>query len=83
MVLCLTYYLRLKFKTFLFQDIKNDEVYEVCLHAFNRNDASNHIQPGNCLKCGSYCDLKSSRATVDKALICIKRYALFNLYPNK
>ncbi|XP_058786654.1 uncharacterized protein LOC131661214 [Vicia villosa] len=53
--------------------IKNDDISEVCLNAFNQNDASVHIQPGHCLKCGSYCDLESSRATVDKALICIKR----------
>ncbi|KAK2444714.1 SET and MYND domain-containing protein [Trifolium repens] len=53
--------------------IKKDDIYEVCLHAFNQNDASIHIQPGYCLKCGSYCDLEASRATVDKALICIKR----------
>ncbi|CAI8598663.1 unnamed protein product [Vicia faba] len=53
--------------------IKYDDIYEVCLHAFNQNDASTHIQPGHCLKCGSYCDLESSRAIVDKALICIKR----------
>lgn len=52
--------------------IKNDDIYEVCLQ-FNQNDASIHIQPGVCLKCSSYRDLESSRATVDKALICIKR----------
>ncbi|XP_045822839.1 uncharacterized protein LOC123915682 isoform X2 [Trifolium pratense] len=53
--------------------IKNDDIYEVCLHTFNQNDASINIQPGYCLKCGSYSDLESSRTTVDKALICIKR----------
>ncbi|WJX40674.1 hypothetical protein P8452_28123 [Trifolium repens] len=51
--------------------IKKDDIYEVCLHAFNQNDTSIHIQPGYCLKCGSYCDLEASRATVDKALISI------------
>ncbi|KAJ1387499.1 Tetratricopeptide-like helical domain superfamily [Sesbania bispinosa] len=52
---------------------KNGDIYGVGLHAFNQNDASIHIQPGCCLKCGSYCDLDSSRAAVNKALICIKR----------
>ncbi|XP_061356654.1 histone-lysine N-methyltransferase ASHR1 isoform X2 [Gastrolobium bilobum] len=52
---------------------KNDDIYEVCLHALNENDASIHIQPGYCLKCGSYCELESSHAAVDKALITIKR----------
>ncbi|KAK7282465.1 hypothetical protein RIF29_11271 [Crotalaria pallida] len=52
---------------------KNNDIYEVCIHAFNQNDASIPVQPGYCLKCGSYCDLESSHAAVGKALICIKR----------
>ncbi|XP_027339263.1 SET and MYND domain-containing protein 4 isoform X2 [Abrus precatorius] len=52
---------------------KSDDIYEVCFHLFKQNGASIHIQPGYCLKCGSYCDMKSSHAAVDKALICIKR----------
>ncbi|KAK7410797.1 hypothetical protein VNO78_01894 [Psophocarpus tetragonolobus] len=52
---------------------KNDDIYEVCLCVFKQNGASIHIRPGYCLKCGSYCDLESSRNAVDKALICIKR----------
>ncbi|XP_057458415.1 uncharacterized protein LOC130749135 [Lotus japonicus] len=52
---------------------KNDDIYEVCRHAFNQNNASIHVQPGYCLKCDSYSDLEFSRAAVDKALICIKR----------
>ncbi|XP_057743124.1 uncharacterized protein LOC130961323 [Arachis stenosperma] len=48
---------------------KNDDIHKV----LNQNDASHHIQPGYCLKCGSYRDLVPSRAAVDKALIFIKR----------
>ena len=63
----------------LFQVDKNDDIYKV----LNQNDASLHIQPGYCLKCGSYRDLESSHAAVDKASIFIKRYALFDLDSNK
>ncbi|KAH1255539.1 RNA polymerase II-associated protein 3 [Glycine max] len=52
---------------------KNADIYEVCLRVFKQNGASIDIQPGYCLKCGSYCDLESSRAAVSKALTCIKR----------
>ncbi|KAK7273233.1 hypothetical protein RIF29_14282 [Crotalaria pallida] len=52
---------------------KNNDIYEVCIHAFNQNDASIPVQHGYCLKCGSYCDLESSHAAVGKALLCIKR----------
>ncbi|MED6193508.1 hypothetical protein PIB30_020121 [Stylosanthes scabra] len=48
---------------------KNDDIHTV----LNQNNASCHIQPGHCLKCGSYRDLVSSSAAVDKALIFIKR----------
>ena len=69
-------------KILLFQVDKNADIYEVCLRVFKQNGASIDIQPGYCLKCGSYCDLESSRAAVSKALTCIKRYALFNLAPS-
>ncbi|KAG5148355.1 hypothetical protein AAZX31_06G133300 [Glycine max] len=52
---------------------KNDDIYEVCHHVFKQNGKSIHIQPGYCLKCGSYCDLESSHAAVGKALACITR----------
>lgn len=52
---------------------KNGDINEVCLRVFKQNGASIHIRPGYCLKCDSYCDLESSRASVNKALICIKR----------
>ncbi|KAF1865656.1 hypothetical protein Lal_00005033 [Lupinus albus] len=52
---------------------KNSDIYEVCIRAFSQNEASVPIRPGYCLKCGSYCDLESSFAAVDKAIICIKR----------
>ncbi|OIW15313.1 hypothetical protein TanjilG_10753 [Lupinus angustifolius] len=53
---------------------KNSDIYEVCIRAFSQSDASIPIQPGYCLKCGSYCDLGSSHAAVDKALTCIKSF---------
>ncbi|KAI4306992.1 hypothetical protein L6164_030226 [Bauhinia variegata] len=52
---------------------KNDEIYDVCFIAFNQNNESNHVRPGCCLKCGSYCNLESSRTTVNKAWKCIER----------
>ncbi|XP_054788195.1 uncharacterized protein LOC129294093 isoform X3 [Prosopis cineraria] len=52
---------------------RNDDIYETCLRLFNLNDGYAHIQPGYCLRCGSYRNLESLCATVDKAWICIKR----------
>ncbi|QCE15420.1 SET and MYND domain-containing protein 4 [Vigna unguiculata] len=52
---------------------KNDDICEVCLNVFKQNGAHIHGQPGYCLKCGSYCDLESSHAAVNEAVICIKR----------
>ncbi|KAF7816585.1 SET and MYND domain-containing protein 4 [Senna tora] len=52
---------------------KSDDIYQVCVRLSNQNGGSIHIQPGCCLKCGSYRDLESTRAVIDKAWICIKR----------
>lgn len=57
-----------------FQVDKNDDIYQVCPSLFNQNDGFIHIQPGYCLKCGSYCDLESSHAAIGKAWVGIKRY---------
>ncbi|KAK7317049.1 hypothetical protein RJT34_00961 [Clitoria ternatea] len=51
---------------------KKDDIFEACLPLFKQNGAPIHIQPGYCLKCGSYRDLESSHVTVDKALICMQ-----------
>ncbi|XP_028782323.1 uncharacterized protein LOC114738435 isoform X2 [Neltuma alba] len=52
---------------------KNDDIYKICLRLFNQNDGYAHIQPGYCLRCGSYRDFESLYTAVDKAWICIKR----------
>lgn len=39
-----------------------------------QSNGSLHIDPGYCLKCGSYCDLESSLAAVNKSWISIRRY---------
>jgi hypothetical protein len=39
-----------------------------------QSNGSLHIDPGYCLKCGSYCDLEPSLAAVNKSWISIRRY---------
>jgi hypothetical protein len=44
-----------------------------------QSNGSLDIDPGYCLKCGSYCDLESSLAAVNKSWISIRRYITLSL----
>ncbi|XP_024029703.1 SET and MYND domain-containing protein 4 isoform X2 [Morus notabilis] len=58
---------------FQVENFNSDYANEVMLDAFLDSNSSSNVNPGNCLKCGSYCDLETSRATVNKAWKCIRR----------
>ncbi|KAL4012005.1 hypothetical protein IC575_029074 [Cucumis melo] len=46
---------------------------QIILEPIMQTDSFLHAGPSHCLKCGSYCDIKSSRLTVDKAGIHFTR----------
>ncbi|KAJ7959490.1 SET and MYND domain-containing protein 4 [Quillaja saponaria] len=52
---------------------ENDDIHEMPQHALDQSNGSLQISPSHCLKCGSYCNLESSRAEVNKAWTRIKR----------
>lgn len=56
-----------------------DYIDSVAYLALQKKNRTLDGDPGYCLKCGSYCNLESSCAAIDEALIYIKRYIL--LYP--
>ncbi|XP_062154808.1 uncharacterized protein LOC133862909 isoform X1 [Alnus glutinosa] len=66
-----------KQKTLHFQsatEISSFESYmEVNMLKHVQSNGSLHIDPGYCLKCGSYCDLEPSLAAVNKSWISIRR----------
>lgn len=55
------------------EDIKNNYTNEVLDAYLDRSRLCNG-SPGYCLKCGSYRDLETSFAAVNKAWKCISRY---------
>uniref|UniRef100_A0A803P160 SET domain-containing protein n=1 Tax=Cannabis sativa TaxID=3483 RepID=A0A803P160_CANSA len=55
------------------ENLNSDNKNEVTLDAFLCSNNLPNMNPGFCLKCGSYRDLESSRSAVDKAWKCIRR----------
>ncbi|KAK0593132.1 hypothetical protein LWI29_031522 [Acer saccharum] len=54
-------------------NISSDLVSSMASLAFEENCRTLNVNPGYCLKCGSYCDLESLRSAVDEAWIFIRR----------
>ncbi|CAK9145871.1 unnamed protein product [Ilex paraguariensis] len=54
--------------------LKNDDdLYMVACHLFEETSSTHQFEPGCCLCCGSYRDLEASSATVNKAVMSIRR----------
>ncbi|KAL5733075.1 hypothetical protein ACOSQ2_032767 [Xanthoceras sorbifolium] len=54
-------------------NISSDLVSSMAYLAFDEKCETLNVNPGYCLKCGSYCDLESSSSAVDEAWINIRR----------
>ncbi|XAR66066.1 Histone-lysine N-methyltransferase [Bertholletia excelsa] len=53
--------------------VKDDEIYKVAGRVFEQKGCYNLIEPGYCLKCGSYCDLEASHAMADEVGVHFRR----------